>query len=277
VQKVDRMTRYCQRGARLWSESCPGREVHGICVKPGAPLRPGALPAPENLRERRLDPSREALQAYRAAWRMWDEGKATSEILASHPQRLSLVLRIRECAAQARFRLVEPAFVRYLNLRPPSDLGFDPAQPGRAEASLRALRAFLKDRLARAAVLVKRYQGVITGVRVIPKPDGKLRASPRWSLAAMARTAQVFHDLAHTLDALPPPKFLKNPGALRAYRSLIERFTKPLLHKARQRYQTCVDLAREVKRAGDEPGDEPWATLCRKALERMAQPAPPNK
>jgi hypothetical protein len=265
------MTDHCQRGARLWKESCPGRQAHGVCVKPGAQLRPGSLPAPGDLLERAASKVVAARRAYRDAWRMWDEGKITSDIEVTHPQRLALVLRIRECAAEAHFHQVEPGFAQYLRKQPPEGLSFDPSQPERAKASVRAFQSFLRDRLKQGAALIKRYMGTITDVRVIPKADGKRRSSPHWSLAAVARSGQVFHDFALTLDAMPVPDFLKEPAARQAYRAQMDRFAGPLREKARRRYQMCVELHGKLKMAADDP----WLALCRQALSKMRPPSRP--
>jgi len=263
------MTDHCRRGARLWKKSCPGRQVHGLCVKAGAQLRPGSLPAPGDLLQRTATQVVAARRAYRDAWRMWDEGKITSDIEVTYPKRLTLVLRIRECAAEAHFHQVEPRFAHYLRLQPPQGLSFDPSQPERVKASVRAFKSFLRERLKQGAALIKRYMGTITDVRVIPKADGKRRSSPHWSLAAVARSGQIFHDFALTLDAMKVPDFLKVPTARKAYRAQLDRFAGPLREKARRRYQMCVELHGKLKM----PADDPWLALCRQALSKMRPPS----
>ncbi len=270
MQRVAKMAGYCRQGAKLWRASCTEQVVHGLCVARGARLRGGSLPAPKDLRPRRADPVKAALKAYAAAWALWDGGRAMSNVVVTHPRRTEMAIRMRECAAEAAFVQVEPGFVSYLREAPPADLDFNPADPQRSKASLRAFREFLKHRLMTGVALMKRYMKVITDVRVILKPDGKLRGSPVWALASIARSAQVFHDLAHTLSALPTPAFLTTPEAQAAYREQMAQFTRPLLKKAHARYQVCLQVQHKLK----VPATLHWVTLCREGLASIPTPTP---
>ena len=167
----------------------------------------------------------------------------------------------RRQAAHAWFMQAELGFERYLQLRVPRNLNFNPRYQARAERSMKRFAAWTKQKLLTGSKLIQAYLQVVTRVRTLD--TGKRRGDPHWSIAAVARAGMVYHNLAEQLLNIPAPAHLKTPADIDAFKLGIERFAVPLLHRAQARYRTCLKLS------GDLRWFNHWSRLCEREINRL--------
>ena len=248
------VTHHRRLGVAAWRKACPETPVDGICAHSNSAYPRFILAA------RTTAGAATAQQHFHSVWIRWRRVMGSPK--ATDPAKRGELLSLRELAAEALFMSFEGELEAYLGRSVPQNLDFDPAHPTNTRKSMVRFKIYLKAKLKGAAALVAKYLTVITTVRI--EVDGKRRGSPAWSVAAMARSALVFHHFAQELDNTPPPKFIKDAAIRQAYRDTLERFSAPLLAKAHQRYALCVRLAASFK----VPDTNPWVRLCKRELPR---------
>lgn len=259
---VEGLTADAKKAAALWRKACPGRLVQGLCAARRARITPSGLPS--TFAPRRPAQAKAALALYARIVKRWDRGRLLRAVPESHPRHQALLLELRERVAEATFVAKEAVLETDLGDAPPRDLDMSPANPDRARADTRRLSEWLKRRLRKGDVLIRGYMTILTDVRV--PVGGKNRGSATYSLAAVLRSAQIFHRFAQDIASIPAPVSLRqSPDAVRAFEAEMAKFVGPLEEKARSRYLICLRLQRDLK----VDRRDPWASACQAALKTL--------
>ena len=252
----DRITKLVGQGQTLWRKSCPGPYL-AACVKKTPTLgRKGAkkggprCSAGTALRVKRRGRTASAAQKLFA--------RALADYHKINASRRTP--RVREAAAAARFHQAEVLFESFIKVQFPAKLDF-------SSRARKAHKAFAAAIGAKSKLLRDARQAYQDTIRL---------ESARWAVASMARTGQMFKHFADELyqAPIPRPPRVKSMNTKKTRQEFVNMFQDtycdtledkagPLVRKALQAFEVCVEKARELSVSCD------WSSYCADQLKKI--------
>lgn len=172
-----------------------------------------------------------------------------------------------DAVVMSKMYIVDAQFERLLATERPRGLKFAFAEP---PAGVPKRRWYLEQLRARARSIrsVKEYfERTDRAAGELERRYGELVAdnrSPRWTVAALARIAQVSDYRADVAYAHELPEGLTHPADVAAYCELARAYAEPLYERAIEDYERCFEVAAATGVHSE------WTQGCERALTEMA-------
>lgn len=249
-----RVIAHARLGELLWKRSCPAKLIHGLCISVvrqrstrfakrargkkrrglGLPKRCGAanhLRITVIARKRAL--VNQADRHFRRALALWAGGRAARNVDENRR-----VAAMRQWAAAAKVHSIDRRLERFLAVRVPGGLDFDPRNKKLARRSAKKWGRWFKNKKRLTTQLRGRYAGLATF------------NDPAWETAASSRVGQVFQSLADAVYTTVIPRTIRTGRYARdkvdAYCDALAAAAKPLEDLAVRAFTQC--LATGVRR-----------------------------
>lgn len=246
-------------GEALWKQSCIRANADGSCLrakrkvlaKPGAefPRRCGS----SSIVDVEVLPRNKKL--------VREAQKHFAKVLALHRGgAIEKVAENRQAAARywvgaTRFYIAEESFEELLSLQFPRDLDFSPTRPEKAKKSERRFAEWLSEMSKGSQALHTRYEELSTL---------KGAGIADWTVAAIARAAQVSQRFSDSLDVAEiPASMRRGPHAregVKAYCDALKMAGAPLTDRALMAYGMCLAKSQQLNHWNR------WSRLCEKQL-----------
>ncbi len=256
---------YAKIGKLRWDQSCPKTLVNGSCVKI---QRERALASRRAKRRRRgndqptqcgpeskikltvikRDPRKvkEALAAFKAAEREFERtnGKTGGDEAGA-----------RYYYAQSKFAEADAEFEKYLDLKFPKNLNFDPKNKAVQKKSLKRFNDWVEKRKKVGAGATQRYEAIL-GIK-----------DAATSIAAAARLAQVSQNLSDALFSASIPQDVRTgqfaDEKVEAFCDKMTEVAEPLDLRALQGYTVCLTKSTELGWFSE------WSKMCEHELGQI--------
>ncbi|HVK72416.1 MAG TPA: tetratricopeptide repeat protein [Kofleriaceae bacterium] len=255
---------YARIGQILWEQSCPVKTVDGSCIKVA---RERAVGNKAKSRRKKGDSTRtqcgpetkikltvvnrdekkvkEALKAF---------GQAVAEFerkggkFAGGDERLA-----RFYYALAKFHTAEVEYEKFLGIKFPAGMNFDPSKPKETEKSKKRFDAWLDEKRKVGGKASGVYQKLIFEIK-----------DPANAIAAAARIGQVSQNFADALYTAEIPAFIRPyEEAVDAYCEQLETVAEPLDNTSLDAFGACL------KSSTDFGWFSSWSKLCERELGQI--------
>jgi tetratricopeptide (TPR) repeat protein len=257
---------YVKLGELYWRQSCPVRGIQGACIEVaykrsgGRAERRRAKNArqcgPETKKritvvERKSQSAGQAMAAMAKALALYGKGRAVARIgVKDEAQRAQRQMDLVYAVAQARFYQGERAYERFLSIKFPDKLNFDPKNPARAKESTKAFQRWLAEKTKLLQFARDIYSEVITFQQA------------HWAIASAARIGQLFQNFADGLFTAPVPSNLTEDQR-DVYCDTLQDKADPLESKAIEGFSVCQKKSTELSWFND------WSQLCETELNQI--------
>jgi tetratricopeptide (TPR) repeat protein len=259
---------YAKIGQTLWAQSCPVKLVDGSCIKivreraistkkikkrKGASEQPTQCGPDSKIKltvvKRDDRKMREALQAFGAAAKEFEKtgGNTKGDEAGA-----------RYYYAQAKFADADVDFEKYLELKFPQGLNFDPAPEKKAikEKSLKRFEDWIKEKNKIGGKATADYMKILNEVK-----------DAATSIAAAARIAQINQNLSDALFTAEIPKDVRTgefaDEKVEAFCDKMTEVAEPLDARALEGYGVCLEQSTKLGWFSD------WSKLCERELGQI--------
>jgi len=253
-------------GEILWHQSCPFKEIDGSCVKI---TRERAVASKKNKKKKgdeqplQCGPEskikltvvkrddrklREALQEYKAAAQVYE--KKQGNVGGDEA-------RAKYYYAMAKFAEADVEFEKYLDVKFPTNLNFDPAPEHKAirEKSLKRFTDWITQKAKSAENTKAKYEKVF---------EVKDNAN---SIAAKARIGQIMQNFSDALFTAEIPKDVRTgefaDEKVEAYCDTLTEKAEPLAKTSLDMYGVCLSKSTELGWFSE------WSKLCERELGQI--------
>src|SRR5262249_27656599 len=158
------------------------------------------------------------------------------------------------------FYLGEQNYEKFLGLKFPTGLNFDPSKPAKVKESAKKFKEWKTQKEKLYTDANQRYQGVIDSARA----GGLYINGAQWAIASAARVGQALQNFSDALFTAEIPKDVQAyQDAVDAYCDELTNVADPLEKKSIDAYSFCLDNSNKLNWYND------WTQLCESELAQI--------
>jgi len=254
---------YGRIGQILWEQSCPVKTVDGSCIKVvreraagtrAKKRRKGDATRTQCGPETKIKLTVVARDEKKVKEAMKAFGQAAAEFERKGGKFPGGDERVaRFWYAQSKFLMTEAEYEKFLTIKFPTGLNFDPAKPKEVEKSNKKFEAWLKEKAAAGG---KASAGYFKQIQEIKDPQN--------AIAAAARIGQISQNTADALYTAEVPEFLrKYEEAVDAYCDRLIEVAEPLDNTTLDGFGTCLKVSTDMGWFSS------WSKLCERELGQI--------
>ncbi len=267
-----RIIAHAKIGMILWEQSCPVKGVNGACIKV---KRERSLVRRGKKRKRRSLPKqcgpeskikltvvardgrkvRAAQREFKQVLKLFSKGSAVRKVPGEGAQKAARTAAMVKFTAAAQFYLTEAQYEKFLDIKFPTKLNFDPREPRQVKKSLKTFKKWLSSKQKLAGKLLKSYDGI------------KKMRDAHYAIAAAARAGQVSQNFSDALFTAEIPKNVRTgrfaEDKVDAYCDQLTTEAEPLEKISVDAYGFCLKLST------DRNWFNNWSQLCEKELGQI--------
>lgn len=269
---VDRqIIAHAKMGEIVWRQSCPVKGVNGACIevkraravkqaKKGKKKIKGTgitQCGPESkikvtISDRKGNYVKEAQSHFNTVIKLWAKGDAVNKVPGKdETEKAVRAAEMLYWAAAAHFYLAEEKYEKFLKIKFPEGLDFDPEKPGKLKESQKKFKKWMDDKAAALKLAKGSYMAVVD-------------MQPHWGVASAARVGQLYQHFSDAVFTAEIPKDVqKYDYTVEAYCDALGEVTDELEAESVNAYTFCLETATKLNWFNE------WSRLCENELSQI--------
>ncbi|MEM9492955.1 MAG: hypothetical protein AAGC55_27650, partial [Myxococcota bacterium] len=268
-----RIIAHAKIGMILWRQSCPVRGVDGACIKvqrERSIVRKGKRKRKRSSLPKQCGPEskiklkvvardyrklRAAQKEFKQAIRLFGKGSAMKKVPGEGAEKQGRTAAMVKHYAASQFYITEDAYERFLEVKFPTKLDFDPRNARKKKKSEKEFQKWLKTKQKSAAKLLKTY----SDIKDVP--------DAHYAIASAARAGQVSQNFSDALFTAEIPRDVRSgkfaEDKVDAYCDALTEAASPLENKSVEAFGFCLGLSTKLNWFNT------WSRLCEKELGQI--------